>query len=154
MSETNGELLGYIPDGHTDHGFVKGIPGKYPSVTFRYRPMQPKPRQRLLSQLGNLLKSGAVDRIMDVYASLIKRHIIEWDLKKNAREIVPRENDEILRLQPDLFDLFTEIILGREACDPPPADMMDPNNEGTHDPDAILDSCEEGETLEENLVKN
>ena len=151
---TNGQRLGYIPDGYTQPFFIRGVRGLYPDVTGRMRPMQRKPRQRFLHKAASFLQSGAIDKLQDVYASLIKRYIIEWDLRRDHRGMVNRENDEILRIQPQLFEVLPDVILGRVPCDTPPEDSTDPEPEGADDPDAFVDSCEAGESIEETLIKN
>jgi len=149
------KLYAYIPDGYTTTGFLRGEPGLYPDISFKYRPLQRVAQQRVMYKLGEGLRAaGAIDKLQHVYAELIVEQIIEWDMEMNSRELVPLRPDEVLRIQPQLFERLLEVLMGRSPCDIPPTDYPQREILGEADPKAILHAALDGTTVEEQLEGN
>lgn len=155
MIKATEKLYAYIPDGYTTTGFLRGVPGLYPDVSFHYRPLQRLQQQRVMMDLGEGLRGAkAIETLQHVYAELICEQIIDWDIQMNSRELVPLKANEALRLQPQLFERLLEVLMGRVPADIPPTDFPQRDILGEQDPKAILHAALDGESVEETLEGN
>ena len=107
---------GYIHDGYTIDGFIKGMEGNYPDVRFKFRPVDFKTRNRIFGRV-NL----ASDDNSATMAQTIAGRVVEWDLKKlkalGSEELVAVElaASEVLRLSPRLVVELFDVVMGSQS---------------------------------------
>ena len=149
-------VYGYIADGQTARARIPALEDVYPEVKLTYRQLQLIPQQRLLFSLGETLKSvGAVDKLQKTYALFICQQVIEWDLHRNRDELVDLDDpDDVLRIQPNLFERLIQGITCRKPFDVIHDDTATLDIAGENSPSAILQSALNGETIEETITGN
>ena len=114
------EVLGVIPDdGYTERGRLNGVPGLYPPVVFRWRPM-------LVNELSEFwqrsegLKGVQLRQLM---AAHVAGKLKEWDLRGPRQadgsegDVLAITKEQVLRLKPVLFDKLFAIVSGTQAPD-------------------------------------
>ncbi len=120
-------LSAYIHDGYTMPGYVRGESRLHPSVRFTYRPLLTQDRAVVVRQISLARDPRQEERIA---AQAIYGQLLDWDVVKvvdSSAQSVPLEVDELLRLQPRLFNRLLRIVLGDEACDEDPLLRDDPS---------------------------
>ncbi len=120
-------LSAYIHDGYTMRGYVRGESRLHPSVRFTYRPLLTQDRAVVVRQISLARDPRQEERIA---AQAIYGQLLDWDVVKvvdSSAQSVPLEVDELLRLQPRLFNRLLRIVLGDEACDEDPLLCDDPS---------------------------
>lgn len=132
MSDNN--VLGYIPDGYTLAGYIKGEDRLYPALRFQYRPMLVQDRSVIMRHMSKVLEDP--DEMELVGAKAIAARLVSWDLK-NVGKILPRTTDVILRMQPELEGKLFRIICGQLPSD------IDPE----------LDGLEKQEIAEQRIAR-
>ncbi|MBI1914546.1 MAG: hypothetical protein HYS12_07385 [Planctomycetes bacterium] len=116
------DVLGVIPDdGYSERGRVNGIPGLYPPVVLRWRPM-------LVSELSEFWQRAEAlkgPQLRQLMAAQVAGKLKEWDLQGPRKadgsegDVLPITKEQVLRLKPGLFDrLFAIISLARRRRTP------------------------------------
>lgn len=156
MGSSYGRITGYISDGFTADGYFHAEFNRWPEIRFVYRKMTQKARRRVMQAVGERLNrkpSADVDGLQNLYAALISRHVLEWDLMKDAENPLDRTNlDDILGLEPKLFERFIDVIMGEDGGDEPESGRI--TDAADNDPLIEVDALTYGETIESATVKN
>lgn len=121
---------GFIDDGYTLPGYIAAEPRLYPALRFQYRPMLAKERARVTEKI---LKHKDSAKAEEIAAETVVAHVSEWTLTNSKGEAVKIAPENVLRMQPRLFDRLYSIVMGREAPDADPeftGGVYDPANEG------------------------
>lgn len=105
-------MSGYIPDGYTRRGFLRGIPRLYEDLRFTYRPILLAER----SELNSKLALADPKQIEKLAAEAAARHLVSWDLAHDG-SVLSITAATLLRLQPSLFDRLYSVLHGRAASD-------------------------------------
>jgi hypothetical protein len=110
---------GYIPDGYTYDGFIAGVTGIYDDVRFRYRPLTPLERSRLLTENG---KQTDPAKVVENTCKVIAAKIVDWDLEDPATGDKIAVSWKVLHsnIEPALHDRLFGIIAGMEPSSPDP----------------------------------
>lgn len=103
-----------IEDGYTADGYIAEIPGLHGSMDFKYRPMLPETRDRCQRAMVDVAKGHKESR------EQIKRHLVEWDVKRGDGTDAPITVEMVGRLQPLLQDKLYSIVAGNMPSDPRP----------------------------------
>lgn len=111
---------GYIPDGYTRKGFIRGVSRLFPDVKFIYRPILLAERAELNAKLA-LADAKQVEKLA---ADAVAKHVVSWDMQHEDNTL-PIDAATILRLEPSLFDRLYSIIHGRQAGDEAPDGWSD-----------------------------
>lgn len=143
------EFSGYIPDGYTFKGFIKGVPRLFPDVRLSYRQTLTNARAAIRHAM-DLAESDPV-KVETIGAQTIATHVTAWDLKKPDGTIVPLTVAEILRLQPMLERTIFRIVMGDVAPDEDPT-LADADKNAAAD--EMLRVALSGESREVADIKN
>lgn len=108
-----------IEDGYTADGFIAEAPGLHGALKFKYRPMLPETRDRCQRAMADVAKGHKESR------EQIKRHLVEWDLKRNDGTDATITVDIIGRLQPLLQDKLYSIVAGNMPSDALPEEVAE-----------------------------
>jgi hypothetical protein len=116
-------MASYIPDQYTEHGYIAERRNLHGALRFQFRPMLLDERS-LFSQANIQNKPREQNRNI---AKLLAEKIVCWDLKDAGKKDAPLAItiDNMLRLQPALFDRLFGIIMGNDAFDDDP-DLPEP----------------------------
>lgn len=120
MSESNGSVLGYIHDGYTRMGYVKGVPLLYPSVRFEYRVMLTAQRLGLARRLASMQDDNDATASETESAKAIAGQMASWDLKDNRGKVVPLKPESFLRVEANLSMRIGDIVMGNVVTDVDP----------------------------------
>lgn len=107
------DVLGHIGDGYEESGVITGIPGLYPTIFIRWRPMLIEERATYLKTAERL--SGV--QLRQLAASRMERHLTEWDVKDAGDHVVPITVASLMRLKERLFNRLFSIISNEEPPD-------------------------------------
>jgi hypothetical protein len=121
MSETNGVVTGYIPDGYEKEGVIKSVPGLYPEVRFTYRPMLGHECSELWQRQGKFPDNAKARDL--ILSKIIIAHVQEWDVKRSGDKGLvdcERTPDAFTRLVPALRTRLAQIVMGNEPDDSAP----------------------------------
>lgn len=106
-------LLAFIPDGYTETGILREVPGLHPRIKFRFRPLLIEQRVEYFA-VAEKLQGMQLRRLVALHLS---RQLVDWDLKDPQGNVIPLTPEAILRLKPRVFDRLFEIIAGEAAPD-------------------------------------
>lgn len=84
-------LTGYIRDGYTRQGFIKGIAFKHPDIRFDYRPPQPGDRATVVTQA----KKAEPREAEVIAAEAISHYLVWWDLKDESGKTLEFKNAKL-----------------------------------------------------------
>lgn len=111
------KLLGHVPnDGYTEHGYIREIPRISPAVRFKFRPTPHEEFHSFQHDQRNAKKAQAAV----LAASFLSGKIVEWDLKDEKDEPMPRSARSVLRLKEVLYERLLGIVTGLESSDEDP----------------------------------
>jgi hypothetical protein len=146
-------LSAYIHDGYTMPGYIRERSRLHPAVRFTYRPLLTQDRAVVVRKISLARDPRQEERLA---AQAIFGQLLDWDVIKVADgsvQSVPLEVNELLKLQPKLFNQLLRIVLGDKACDEDPLLRDDPCIEEN---DSLLNGlcdatpAEQEELLEKN----
>lgn len=144
-NNSNGSITGWIHDGYTRIAFIAKDPsGLYPDVSITYRPMLVQDQAVIFHEM----EKADPRRRQSIAADAIRQRIVTWDLKG----IEHGKTEDILKIQPRLFNRMFDIIMGYEGGDPNPDEDIELSNTEQSLADALR-----GPTVslrEEETVKN
>lgn len=107
-------ILDYIPEGYTEEGYIREVPGLHGSVRFTFRPMLVVERAALFGQRMLSLSDELQDRrCADVLCGLL----VSWSLTDTEGRPLAVTAENILRLKPALFQRMLAIVAGVEPSD-------------------------------------
>lgn len=142
-SSASSNVLGFIPDdGYTEPFLVLGVPGLYPRVEGRFRPM-------LIEQLVDYWRVSEKLKELEVrkmVAGYLAAHVKEWDLKDAKGHTVPITPANMLRVKHGLFRRLFAIVSTEEAPDLQPGKPVEDRDE---DLDAAIEAAQSGRTIQE-----
>ncbi len=107
-------MLGFIPDGYTREGYALGVPLLYDPIRFKYRPMLVQERQAFLEESTRHKPEENNRRSADLCVG----RILSWNLAFPpgfGEGIVPITSDNVMRLQPELFEKLLGIVMGLDG---------------------------------------
>ena len=110
---------GYIPDGYTYDGFAAAVPGLYDDFRFKYRPMTPLERQRLLTENGRMTNA---EKVVENTCKALAVKITEWNLQHPDTGERIDVSWKVLQnnIEPALYDRLFGIVAGMEPSSPDP----------------------------------
>lgn len=115
MSQENGAWPPvYIVDGYTQAAYIQGRFNVHGPCRFDFRPAQCQERAIVYRQIGETTDARKVEFLQ---ASMIARHVTNWNLKKRDGSLVPIKSEEIVRLRPTLVMRIFSIICGENGGD-------------------------------------
>ncbi len=151
---------GFYEDGYEEKGYIAAEKNLYPALRFTFRPVLVQERNRHVAdnaKLGDPAK-GTLNT-----ARLLALKVKGWDLKfpaksKRKGEVVPLNPDNILKMQPALYERFWMIVLGLAASDDDPEATIEQQEESLVDQLAAADADKGPSTIgaarEERNEKN
>jgi hypothetical protein len=139
--------LAFINDGYIKRGFIKAVPGLYPSVSFEFRPTTAAQAEIIF---GQSRRETNDDRVTTFHSNVIKKHLVSWDVKDYKGNLVPIETDKIRSLHPSIFQKVFSIIVGSTATEDAAQDTVESRSDADMDYEAILN----GMSKEAAEVKN
>ncbi len=89
----------FIDDGMTREGRVAAEPGLHGQLTFSFRPALPEERYQF-ARGADLDGKAYTKRV----ATLLDRHVVEWDAKDGKGQGVTKNADNIGRLHPNVLN--------------------------------------------------
>ncbi len=110
------EVLGFIDDGYTEQGFVRGEPGLHPDVRFEWRPSVPEELDRYNADADRLKGT----ELRKHAARFLAAKLVSWDLRNGKGDVVPISLPNVLRLKDGLFMHLLRVTLGIRASDVDP----------------------------------
>lgn len=120
----------FIRDGYTIDGYIAARDGLFDAVEFTYRPMTRREVARLSADVA---KSTDEEAAEVAAIKLVAKKLVSWSVKDHRDEIVPISEENVLRLQPIVAGIMTDIVRGARASDKRPQQADEPQ---PHDPDA------------------
>lgn len=135
------DVLGLIEDGYTESGVLLGVPGLYPRLAFRFRPMLIQERM----EYGQAAEKAGPMTLRKLVASYLAKKLQSWDLKDAKGETVPLTTDNLLKLKARLFDRLFSVV----STDQPPD--LEPDKAADDDGDVadVSKAAETGRTVAE-----
>ena len=107
-------LLSYVPsEEYSESGYITGVPRLHEALRFKFRPLTPAERSKIVGDLDRL----PMDKRDLKIAAEMKKHLTEWDLKDAKDSPVSISVAVLLQLKPGLFYRLWAILLGTEAPD-------------------------------------
>lgn len=137
------QVLGLIPDdGYTETGVIRELPGLYPRLQFRFRPM-------LIEELVDYFRGSEKLQGMQLRrlaANYLISHVKEWDLQNAKGEVAAIDLPTLLRLKDPLFRRLFAIVSTDTAPDEAPAQTEE---DALANIDDILRASRDGRTVGE-----
>lgn len=107
-------ILDYIPDGYTEEGYIREVPGLHGPVRFTFRPMLVVQRAGLFGQRTLSLPDELQDRRC---ADVLCAQLVSWSVTDSEGRPLAVTAENILRLKPALFQRILAIVSGVEPSD-------------------------------------
>ncbi len=117
MSESNGQVCGFIHDGYTRTAFIKAVDWLYPPTRIKFRPLLTQERAVVQSRVNRVNNPRQSEQHA---AEAIFRQLVEWDLKDSGGAVVSIKLENILRVQPELMQRMYLIVMAIEGGDDDP----------------------------------
>ena len=139
----------YIPDGHTDTAFIKGVPNVFPDTSITYRPMLHEDRMALDAAI---IKGDPRQKSQAIIGQICS-FVLSWDCVKPDGKTVELVPDEVRRLRNALIERIYDIILGWSGGDVKPNSKI-VKSDSEAELEAILKGTPENIVREGNDIKN
>lgn len=106
----------FIADGYTQPGYIKPLENCWPPVKFKFRPML-YPERKVILHDPDL----PPDEQSALAAEAMSVRLVCWNVENPLTgKLVEINQQNVLRLQPDLFQIMFFIIAGQRASDTDP----------------------------------
>lgn len=136
------KLTHYISDGYEEDGYIAELPGLFPALRFKYRPMLVEARDTLAQALSSRRPSESHKALSAAMAS----RIVNWDASDATGKPLPIEPVTFQHLRPRLFDRLYAIVCGDSASDIDPKAAPQAQNA---EAEAALQAAIEGRPVSE-----
>lgn len=115
MSETNGQAYfsPFIPDGYTLTAVIPGVPGRWPDVRIRYRPLSADEESEVWAK-QRLMPAEPMTRW---YADAFATKLLDWDVPGPDGKKLPVTADNIRRLTPQFYEVLKSYLDGTQTGD-------------------------------------
>ncbi len=107
-------ILDYIPEGYTEEGYIREVPGLHGPVRFTFRPMLVVERAALFGQRMLSMPDELQDRRC---ADVLCGCLVSWSVTDAEGRPLAVTAENILRLKPALFQRMLAIVSGVEPSD-------------------------------------
>ena len=121
-------MNGYIHDGYTLTGFIKGRDRLYPDLRFTYRPVIIQNRSVIFNAISQANQAGKPAEAEAIAAKACKSHLLSWDLTGKGGETLPTEADHVVQIPPELNNRLFRVLMGQDA---PDLDTEESNGSGS-----------------------
>jgi hypothetical protein len=116
VSESNGFAVSPFLDGYDLEHTIPAVPGRWPEVRIRYRPLSADDESRIFALKSLTPTEPIVKFYAEAFAGNAKDGIpaklLGWDLKDRTGKPVPHTAANLRQLTPQFFDTLKAVIDG------------------------------------------